>query len=133
MVNRHFWQERHQGQVCEPCRSHKSFGRPFLTARKTSLFGFFRGMAAVKSCSEFDALKIWNKDCESAKVGDATPRDLRHNAITDMKRAGFNDAFVGNVAGHSDPRTTKRYTHFSVEETRMPLEPLVAKGGTYGE
>ena len=45
-----------------------------------------------------------------------------------MKRAGFNDAFVGNVAGHSDPRTTKRYTHFSVEETRNPLQALAGKG-----
>lgn len=67
-------------------------------------------------------MKIWNKACKSAKVEDATPRDLRHKAITDMKKAGFNDAFVGNVAGHSDPRTTKRYTHFSVEETRKPLQ-----------
>jgi hypothetical protein len=45
-----------------------------------------------------------------------------------MKRAGFNDSFVGNVAGHSDPRTTKRYTHFSVEETRMTLQALSCKG-----
>lgn len=44
-----------------------------------------------------------------------------------MKREGFNDAFVGNVVGHSDPRTTKRYTHFSVEEKRMPLEVLSKK------
>jgi hypothetical protein len=34
---------------------------------------------------------------------------------------------VGNLAGHSDPRTTKRYTHFSVEETRIPLEALSGK------
>lgn len=40
----------------------------------------------------------------------------------------MNDAFVGNIAGHSDPRTTKRYTHFSVEETRMPLQALVGRG-----
>ena len=44
-----------------------------------------------------------------------------------MKKAGLNDAFVGNVAGHSDPRTTKRYTHFSVKETRMPLQILESK------
>jgi integrase len=73
-------------------------------------------------------LKIWNKACGSVNVKDATPRDIRHKAITDMKRAGFNDAIVGNVAGHSDPRTTKRYTHFSVEETKMPLEALVGRG-----
>lgn len=52
--------------------------------------------------------------------------------IMDMKRAGFNDAFVGNVAGHSDPRTTKRYTHFSVEETKMPLQALIDRRGNYG-
>jgi hypothetical protein len=42
-----------------------------------------------------------------------------------MRKACFNDDFVGNVAGHSDPRTTKRYTHFSVEETKRPLQALV--------
>ncbi len=62
-----------------------------------------------------------------ANVEGTIPRDLRHKAITDMKRAGFNDAFVGNVAGHSDPRTTKRYTHFSVEETKIPLQALSDK------
>ena len=41
-----------------------------------------------------------------------------------MKKAGFNDVFVGHVAGHSDPRTTKRYTHFLVEETKMPSQSL---------
>lgn len=44
-----------------------------------------------------------------------------------MKKAGHNDSFVVNVAGHSDPRTTKRYTHFSVDETRMPLQELCLK------
>ena len=47
-----------------------------------------------------------------------------HKAISDIKRDAFSDAFVGSVAGHSDPRTTKRYTHFSIEETRMPLQSL---------
>ena len=36
-------------------------------------------------------------------------------------------SYVGNVAGHSDPRTTKRYTHFSVEETKLPLQALANK------
>lgn len=44
-----------------------------------------------------------------------------------MKKAGNNDSFVGNVAGHSDPRTTKKYTHFSVEETKVPLQTLALK------
>jgi len=72
-------------------------------------------------------LKIWKNACEKSNVEGTIPRDLRHKAITDMKRAGFNGAFVGNVAGHSDPRTTKRYTHFSVQETKIPLEVLSLK------
>jgi integrase len=95
--------------------------------RTLSPYVFYK--PSLKPYSEFDALKLWNKACESANVPDATPRDLRHKAITDMKRAGFNDAFVGNVAGHSDPRTTKRYTHFSVEETRLPLQALTKRVG----
>ena len=52
---------------------------------------------------------------------------MRHKAISDMKRAGLNEAFVGNVAGHSDPRKTKMYTHFSAEETKTPLQSLAVK------
>jgi hypothetical protein len=44
-----------------------------------------------------------------------------------MKIAGHNDAHDGNVAGHGDPRTTKIYTHFSVEETKVPLQALAGK------
>jgi len=94
--------------------------------RTLSPYVFYK--PSLKPYSEFDALKIWNKACEGAKVEDATPRDLRHKAITDMKKAGHGDAAVGHVVAHSDPRTTKRYTHFSVEETRQPLEALAIKG-----
>jgi integrase len=77
--------------------------------------------------NEFDALKIWKNACEKSNVEGTIPRDLRHKAITDMKKAGLSDSLVGNVAGHGDPRTTKRYTHFSVEDTRMPLQALVLR------
>lgn len=30
----------------------------------------------------------------------------------------------GNAAGHSDPRSIKRYTHFSIAETKIPLQSL---------
>jgi len=96
-----------------------------IDRRTLSPYVFYK--PSLKPYSEFDALKIWKKACEVAKVENTIPRDLRHKAISDMKRAGYNDAFVGNVAGHSDPRTTKRYTHFSVEETKMPLQALVKK------
>jgi hypothetical protein len=33
--------------------------------------------------------------------------------------------FVGNVAGHSDPRTTKIYTHFQCLKLRPLCRPFV--------
>ena len=93
--------------------------------RTLSPYVFYK--PSLQPYSEFDALKIWKNACEKSKVEGTIPRDLRHKSISDMKRAGFNDAFVGYVAGHSDPRTTKRYTHFSVEETKMPLQALCSK------
>jgi integrase len=93
--------------------------------RTLSSYVFYK--PSLHPYSEFDALKIWKNACEKAKIEGTIPRDLRHKAITDMKRTGFNDAFVGNVAGHSDPRTTKRYTHFSVDETKMPLQSLATR------
>jgi integrase len=77
--------------------------------------------------SEFDTLKIWKNACEKAKVEGTIPRDLRHKALTDMGKDGYNLSQVGYVAGHSDPRTTKRYTHFSIEETKVPLQALSNK------
>jgi integrase len=90
--------------------------------RTLSPYVFYK--PSLKPYTEFDALKLWKKACEAAEVLDCTPRDLRHKAITDMKKAGFNDAQVGHVVAHSDPKTTKRYTHFSLAETKMPLQAL---------
>jgi len=94
-----------------------------MNRRTLSPYVFYK--ASLKPYSVFDILKAWKKACQDAEIKECIPRDLRHKAITDMKKAGFNDAFVGNVAGHSDPRTTKRYTHFSVDDTMLPLAALV--------
>ncbi len=90
--------------------------------RTLSPFVFYR--PSLKPYSEFDALKIWKGACEEAKIADCTPRDIRHKSLTDMGKAGHDLAHVGHVAGHTDPRTTKRYTHFSIEEMRVPLQAL---------
>lgn len=96
-----------------------------MNRRTLSPYVFYK--TSLKPYSEFDILKAWKKACEGTDIKGCIPRDLRHKAITDMKKAGFNDAFVGNVAGHSDPRTTKRYTHFSTEDTKAPLQSLVKR------
>jgi integrase len=81
----------------------------------------------LKPYSEFDALKIWKKVAEKANIKNTIPRDLRYKAITDMKKAGFNDTHLGHVIAQSDRRTIKRYTHFPVEETKMALQALDCK------
>lgn len=96
-----------------------------LKVKRRTLSPYVFYKQSLNPYSEFDMLKLWKSACRNANVEGTIPRDLRHKAITDMKRAGFDDSFVGNVAGHSDPRTTKRYIHFSIEETRKPLGSLV--------
>jgi integrase len=81
----------------------------------------------LKPYNDSGARKIWKKACEKANIDNSVPYDIRHKAITDMKKAGFNDAFVSHVTAQSDPRTIKRYTHFSAEETKKPLEALTKK------
>ena len=81
----------------------------------------------LKPYSEFDALKAWKRACQKVNVQECTPRDIRHKSLTDMGKNGYDLSRVGHVAGHSDPRTTKRYTHFSINETVGPLESLAAK------
>lgn len=78
----------------------------------------------LKPYNDSNVRKIWKTACQRAGVENSIPYDIRHKAITDMKKAGFNDSFVGNVTAQSDPRTIKRYTHFSVEETKLPLQAL---------
>lgn len=101
------------------------FTRRKRNRRTLSPYVFYK--PTLKPYSEFDTLKIWKKTCGEAGVLKCTPRDIRHKALTDIGKAGFDLARVGHVAGHSDPRTTKRYTHFSVEETKLPLRALAGK------
>jgi integrase len=93
--------------------------------RTLSPFVFYR--SNMQPYNDSHIRYVWNYAKEKAGVAGAVPYDLRHKAITDMKKAGHNDAFVGKVAGHSDPRTTKRYTHFSVDDTMAPLQALAKK------
>ena len=51
--------------------------------------------------------------------------DMRHAAASEMLSAGIDLNTVGNVLGHLDPKTTKRYEHLVVE----PLHAAVLKIG----
>ena len=60
------------------------------------------------------------KDIARAKAalgltGVATFHDVRHSAASEMVNAGEDLFTVGQVLGHRDPRSTKRYSHLRTE------------------
>jgi len=54
---------------------------------------------------------IWRKILERAGIRDARIHDLRHNLATDATDAGVNLQSIGQMLGHSDGRSTRRYAH----------------------
>ena len=60
------------------------------------------------------------KDIARAKAalgltGKVTFHDMRHSAASEMINAGVDLFTVGQVLGHRDPRSTKRYSHLTAE------------------
>ena len=81
-----------------------------------------------KDGSPFRSIKTtWGKCCKKAGVKDARIHDIRHKAITDMVQLGSSLEEAGRVAGHTEPSTTQRYTHLTIEATKAALESLGRK------
>lgn len=57
-----------------------------------------------------------------AGISNITVHKLRHTAITQMCRNGMSLAAVSSVAGHSQIRTTMRYTHLINDDVRREAE-----------
>jgi len=57
-----------------------------------------------------------------AGIDNLTVHALRHTAITQMVRLGMGLAAVAAVAGHSQIRTTERYTHLIGDDIRQEAE-----------
>jgi integrase len=49
---------------------------------------------------------------------------LRHTAATRLADAGVNVVVIAEILGHSDIRTTKRYSHAMEESKREAVEKL---------
>jgi integrase len=59
--------------------------------------------------------RAWERARDAAKLGPVRFHDLRHSAASEMVNAGVDLYAVGAVLGHRDSRSTKRYSHFTVE------------------
>ena len=49
--------------------------------------------------------------CKRAKIEGLRFHDLRHTAATRMVESGANIVAISKILGHSDIKTTMRYTH----------------------
>jgi integrase len=63
-----------------------------------------------------------------AKITDFRFHDLRHTAATRLADAGVNVIVIAEILGHSDIRTTKRYSHVMEEAKREAVEKLAETG-----
>ncbi len=57
--------------------------------------------------------KSWNRARIAAGLPDVRMHDLRHSMASNMANSGQSLFVIGQVLGHSQPRTTMRYAHLS--------------------
>jgi site-specific recombinase XerD len=65
-----------------------------------------------------DIYKFWNQVRQTARVTDVRVHDLRHTFASYLVSGGESLELVGALLGHTDPRTTQRYSHLASEKLR---------------
>jgi integrase len=76
-----------------------------------------------------DIKKAFACACRKAKIVDLHWHDLRHTFGTRLAEAGFSEATISELMGHSSESTTRRYTHGTDQAKRMAVEAAVIRAG----
>lgn len=71
-----------------------------------------------------DIKRAFSAACEKAKIKGLHWHDLRHTFGTRLAEAGFSEATIAELMGHSNPRTTRRYTHGTDRAKREAVEAV---------
>jgi integrase len=71
-----------------------------------------------------DPKKAFGTACRLAGIRDLHWHDLRHTFGTRLAEAGFSEATIAELMGHSDPQTTRRYTHGTDRAKRAAVEAV---------
>lgn len=71
----------------------------------------------------------WNSARKAAGLPDVRMHDLRHSMASNMANAGQSLFVIGQVLGHSQPRTTMRYAHLSEGTLHKAAEAASAVSG----
>ncbi|HEX8722120.1 MAG TPA: tyrosine-type recombinase/integrase [Pyrinomonadaceae bacterium] len=56
-------------------------------------------------------MRAFNAACGAAGIEGLRWHDLRHTFGTRLAEAGCSEATIAELMGHTDPKTTRRYTH----------------------
>jgi integrase len=65
--------------------------------------------------------------CQLAGIENLHWHDLRHTFGTRLAEAGCSEATIADLMGHSDPQTTRRYTHATDRAKRAAVEAVRLK------
>jgi integrase len=71
-----------------------------------------------------DIKKAFATACRLAGIDNLHWHDLRHTFGTRLAEAGFSEATIADLMGHSDPQTTRRYTHATDRAKRAAVEAV---------
>jgi integrase len=88
----------------------KSAGEPFSSLRATRGGGYV--FINPDTAMPFTDIKnAFVTACRLAGIHNLHWHDLHHTFGTRLAEAGFSKATIADLMGHSDPQTTRRYTH----------------------
>ncbi|MFL6228925.1 MAG: tyrosine-type recombinase/integrase [Pyrinomonadaceae bacterium] len=71
--------------------------------------------------------------CRDAGIEGLRWHDLRHTFGTRLAEAGHSEATIAELMGHSNPKTTRRYTHGTERAKRMAVEATTRQWAEGGE
>lgn len=75
----------------------------------------------------------WDSARRAAGLSDLRLHDLRHSMASNMANSGQSLFVIGQILGHSQPRTTTRYAHLSNDTLHKAANAAsVASGTTWG-
>lgn len=71
-----------------------------------------------------DPKKAFATACRLANIHNLHWHDLRHTFGPRLAEAGFSEATIAELMGHSDAKTTRRYTHGTDRAKRAAVEAV---------
>lgn len=74
--------------------------------------------------------KSWDSARRAAGLPDCRVHDLRHSMASNMANSGQSLYVIGQILGHSQPRTTTRYAHLSNETLHTAANAASVASGT---